>query len=143
MSKNLEKRYGVRPFLAYFAVPLNSLFVNYSWDHWIMSFLASPRVVLQAIFKNDERVPKYGSPSSFRVRTWLCTSSLLTDLSFSIKVKPVKLSYHAEEVFNIDIPNLQHGNDGLIYTSVNTPYLPGTDRNMCVSTRSIRLSREL
>ena len=50
----------------------------------------------------------------------------------SIKVKGVKFSYHVEEVFNVDIPNLQHGNDGLIYTSVNTPYLPGTDKNMCV-----------
>ncbi|KAK7693769.1 hypothetical protein QCA50_003341 [Cerrena zonata] len=49
---------------------------------------------------------------------------------FDIKVKPVKLSYHVEDVFNVDIPNLQHGNDGLIYTSVNTPYLPGTDRNI-------------
>ena len=53
------------------------------------------------------------------------------------KVKDVKFSYHVEEVFNIDIPNLQHGNDGLIYTSVNTPYLPGTDKNMCVCSRAL------
>ncbi|CAL1705163.1 unnamed protein product [Somion occarium] len=49
---------------------------------------------------------------------------------FEIQVKPVKLSYHVDDVFNIDIPNLQHGNDGLIYTSVNTPYVPGTDPNI-------------
>ena len=55
----------------------------------------------------------------------------------SIKVKGVKFSYHVEEVFNVDIPNLQHGNDGLIYTSVNTPYLPGTDKNMYVCSRAL------
>lgn len=49
---------------------------------------------------------------------------------FSIKVKEISLSYHVENVFTVDIPNLQHGNDGLIYTCVNTPYTPGTDRNM-------------
>ena len=48
------------------------------------------------------------------------------------KVKDVKFSYHVEDVFNIDIPALQHGNDGLIYTCVNTPYAPGTDPNMYV-----------
>ena len=50
-----------------------------------------------------------------------------------IKVKEMRLSYHAEEVFAVDIPALQHGNDGLIYTCVGTPYTPGTDKNMCVS----------
>jgi mRNA guanylyltransferase len=47
-----------------------------------------------------------------------------------IKVKDVNLSYHLEKVFTVDIPRLQHGNDGLIYTPVATPYVPGTDRNM-------------
>ena len=46
------------------------------------------------------------------------------------KVKDVRFSYHVENVFNIDIPALHHGNDGLIYTSVSTPYAPGTDQNM-------------
>ncbi|KAI0707622.1 mRNA capping enzyme, alpha subunit [Earliella scabrosa] len=49
---------------------------------------------------------------------------------FEFKVKDVKFSYHVEDVFNIDIPALQHGNDGLIYTCVNTPYAPGTDPNI-------------
>ncbi|KAJ7510033.1 mRNA capping enzyme, catalytic domain-containing protein [Mycena galericulata] len=48
---------------------------------------------------------------------------------FDIRVKEISLSYHAEQVF-ADIPNLQHGNDGLIYTCVNTPYTPGTDPNI-------------
>lgn len=50
---------------------------------------------------------------------------------FSIKVKEISLSYHVEKVF-ADIPTLQHGNDGLIYTCVNTAYSPGTDTNMRV-----------
>ncbi|KAI0748523.1 mRNA capping enzyme, catalytic domain-containing protein [Daedaleopsis nitida] len=49
---------------------------------------------------------------------------------FEFKVKDVKVSYRVEDVFNIDIPALQHGNDGLIYTCVSTPYAPGTDPNI-------------
>ncbi|KAI1794609.1 mRNA capping enzyme, alpha subunit [Ganoderma leucocontextum] len=49
---------------------------------------------------------------------------------FEFKVKDVKFSYRVEDVFNIDIPQLQHGNDGLIYTCVSTPYAPGTDPNI-------------
>jgi len=45
-------------------------------------------------------------------------------------VKIINLSYHVEKVFNEDIPKLEHGNDGLIYTCVSTPYQPGTDTNM-------------
>ncbi|EAU88637.1 mRNA guanylyltransferase [Coprinopsis cinerea okayama7 len=49
---------------------------------------------------------------------------------FAVKIKDISLSYHVEKVFNVDIPNLHHGNDGLIYTCVNTPYTPGTDNNI-------------
>lgn len=45
-------------------------------------------------------------------------------------MKQVKLSYHVDDVFSIDLPALQHGNDGLIYTCAETPYIPGTDNNM-------------
>ncbi|KAF8921076.1 mRNA capping enzyme [Mucidula mucida] len=49
---------------------------------------------------------------------------------FDIKVKQIKSSYNVEQVFTIDIPALQHGTDGLIYTCVNAPYSPGTDPNI-------------
>lgn len=49
---------------------------------------------------------------------------------FEIKVKLVRMSYHVDAVFGVDIPALQHGNDGLIYTCVSTPYTPGTDQNI-------------
>ncbi|KAJ7444940.1 mRNA capping enzyme, catalytic domain-containing protein, partial [Mycena latifolia] len=48
---------------------------------------------------------------------------------FDIRVKEISPSYHAEQVF-AEMVNLQHGNDGLIYTCVNTPYTPGTDPNI-------------
>jgi len=50
-----------------------------------------------------------------------------------IRVKEINFSYHVEKVFNVDIPALQHENDGLIYTCVNAPYTPGTDTNMYAS----------
>ncbi|KAF4614655.1 hypothetical protein D9613_002626 [Agrocybe pediades] len=49
---------------------------------------------------------------------------------FGIRVKEINFSYAVEKVFAVDIPALQHENDGLIYTCVNTPYTPGTDRNI-------------
>lgn len=49
---------------------------------------------------------------------------------FEIKVKLVRMSYHVDAVFGVDIPALHHGNDGLIYTCVSTPYSPGTDPNI-------------
>ncbi|KAK2466698.1 hypothetical protein APHAL10511_000956 [Amanita phalloides] len=49
---------------------------------------------------------------------------------FDIKVKDITFSYCVDKVFTVDIPALQHGTDGLIYTCVNTPYAPGTDSNI-------------
>ena len=65
-----------------------------------------------------------------RVRQWTRVNG--TDACARFKVKEVNASYHADKVFSVDIPALQHGNDGLIYTCVNTPYAPGTDQNMYV-----------
>lgn len=49
---------------------------------------------------------------------------------FEVKVKDLSFSYGIEKIFNVDIPALHHGNDGLIYTCVNAPYTPGTDPNI-------------
>ncbi|KAJ3556416.1 hypothetical protein NP233_g11983 [Leucocoprinus birnbaumii] len=54
---------------------------------------------------------------------------MATQLPFQIKVKETRFSYHVRTVFD-EIPSLQHGNDGLIYTCVSTPYSPGTDNNI-------------
>jgi mRNA guanylyltransferase len=48
----------------------------------------------------------------------------------SIKIKQMELSYHVEKVIKEDIPKLQHGNDGLIYTCAESGYVVGTDERM-------------
>lgn len=47
-----------------------------------------------------------------------------------IRVKEINFSYHIEKIFNVDMQTLQHESDGLIYTCVGTPYMPGTDHTM-------------
>ncbi|GJE90746.1 mRNA capping enzyme [Phanerochaete sordida] len=49
---------------------------------------------------------------------------------FEVRVKDVKFSYHIDQIFEHEIPQLHHGNDGLIYTCVSTPYTAGTDPNI-------------
>lgn len=39
-------------------------------------------------------------------------------------------SYHVDKVIREDIPKLQHGNDGLIYTCAESAYVVGTDERM-------------
>lgn len=55
---------------------------------------------------------------------------MLQTLPFEIKIKNMQFSYGIEKVFNDDIPKLQHGNDGLIFTCSQTPYVIGTDQNI-------------
>ncbi|KAL1889519.1 Dcp1p-Dcp2p decapping enzyme complex alpha subunit [Ceratocystis pirilliformis] len=59
---------------------------------------------------------------------------LLTDfpeerkyLPFEVQLKDMQFAYGTEMIFNRVIPNLKHGNDGIIFTCRNTPYKHGTD----------------
>ncbi|RUO95523.1 hypothetical protein BC936DRAFT_143847 [Jimgerdemannia flammicorona] len=45
---------------------------------------------------------------------------------FSVEFKKQEFAYHLETVFQHVIPNLKHGNDGLIFTSAVAPYIMGT-----------------
>lgn len=49
-------------------------------------------------------------------------------------------AYAVDKVFSTVIPSLQHGNDGLIYTCVTTPYTAGTDTNMCAPSTPLAFS---
>ncbi|KAK3630101.1 Dcp1p-Dcp2p decapping enzyme complex alpha subunit [Elasticomyces elasticus] len=49
---------------------------------------------------------------------------------FDIQMKDMELPYAAEMMFKDKIPNLPHGNDGLIFTCVSTQYTPGTDEKI-------------
>ena len=49
---------------------------------------------------------------------------------FQIEMKKMEFSYGMEMMFRDKIPNLPHGNDGLIFTRTGTPYMSGTDQNI-------------
>jgi len=49
---------------------------------------------------------------------------------FQIQVKKMELSYGVVDVLKNHIPNLKHGNDGLIFTCANDPYVFGTDKKI-------------
>ncbi|KAK4689966.1 mRNA guanylyltransferase, partial [Tremellales sp. Uapishka_1] len=51
-------------------------------------------------------------------------------LPFEVLEKKQELSYHIAEVLHKHIPQLQHGHDGLIFTCVESQYVPGTDENI-------------
>lgn len=48
----------------------------------------------------------------------------------SLQFKNMEFSYAIDRMFNQILPNLQHGNDGLIFTAVNAEYKFGTDDKM-------------
>ncbi|WWD15737.1 hypothetical protein CI109_100159 [Kwoniella shandongensis] len=52
------------------------------------------------------------------------------NLPFQVLAKTQELSYHIGHVLKVHVPKLQHGHDGLIFTCVETEYVPGTDENI-------------
>ncbi|CAK7267290.1 Dcp1p-Dcp2p decapping enzyme complex alpha subunit [Sporothrix epigloea] len=50
--------------------------------------------------------------------------------AFIIQMKDMQYSYGIEMMFRTVLPNLKHGNDGLIFTRCNTHYQPGTDQHI-------------
>ncbi|KDE04914.1 hypothetical protein MVLG_04671 [Microbotryum lychnidis-dioicae p1A1 Lamole] len=59
-------------------------------------------------------------------------------LPFEVRLKPQELSYGIEAVFREHVPKLLHGNDGLIFTSAEAVYTPGTDPKMWVIDESLK-----
>lgn len=51
-------------------------------------------------------------------------------LPFIVEFKRMEFSYGIEMMFRDILPNLPHGNDGLIFTARNRPYQFGTDEHM-------------
>lgn len=49
---------------------------------------------------------------------------------FLLQMKAFQFSYHIEMMFKQTLPNLSHGNDGLIFTARQTPYQHGTDHHI-------------
>jgi mRNA guanylyltransferase len=46
---------------------------------------------------------------------------------FGLQLKKMEVSYGSQMMFRVVLPKLPHGNDGLIFTCKNTPYVAGTD----------------
>ena len=51
-------------------------------------------------------------------------------LPFQLEFKEMQVGYGIEMMFKDVLPNLQHGNDGLIFTCRETPYQFGTDQHI-------------
>ena len=49
---------------------------------------------------------------------------------FQMEMKKMEFPYGMEMMFKDRIPNLPHGNDGLIFTCKDTPYVAGTDQHI-------------
>ena len=49
---------------------------------------------------------------------------------FQLQLKKMEMPYGAGMMFKDRIPQLPHGNDGLIFTCVTTPYVSGTDQHI-------------
>ena len=49
---------------------------------------------------------------------------------FEVQLKEMKHAYHLKSVLKEVIPKLKHGNDGLIFTAMDTGYHMGTDNNI-------------
>ncbi|GAA5884427.1 hypothetical protein JCM16303_005075 [Sporobolomyces ruberrimus] len=54
-------------------------------------------------------------------------SDVISQQPFEVVLKKQELAYGIEAVFRDHVPKLMHGNDGLIFTSAESPYTPGTD----------------
>ncbi|KIW02438.1 uncharacterized protein PV09_06252 [Verruconis gallopava] len=49
---------------------------------------------------------------------------------FEVRFKAMDKPYALEEMFNHKLPNLPHGNDGLVFTCKSTTYVSGTDEHI-------------
>lgn len=49
---------------------------------------------------------------------------------FEVLVKPMDLAYGIDSVLHVEMPKLLHGNDGLIFTSCDGPYVFGTNNRI-------------
>jgi hypothetical protein len=66
------------------------------------------------------------SPVPFLIITLTGSFHLSRCSTSSIEMKQMSRSYGLAEVLHQIIPQLQHGNDGLIFSPVDVPYQPGT-----------------
>ena len=59
-----------------------------------------------------------------------------------ILAKKQELAYHIGQVWNVHIPQLHHGHDGLIFTCAESSYVSGTDEKMYADCPNLDQCRE-
>jgi len=63
------------------------------------------------------------------------------DVPFQVEGKSMQFAYGIEMMFREILPGLAHGNDGLIFTSLDADYVCGTDPHMYLSPHPLQLNR--
>ncbi|KAF8586561.1 mRNA capping enzyme [Ramaria rubella] len=97
-------------------------------------------LIFDCLVINEQNVMSKPLSSRYgRLRQWfydpyekmlLDIPALRENRPFDINIKRMELSYYVEKVIKEDIPRLQHGNDGLIYTCAESGYVVGTDQRI-------------
>lgn len=67
--------------------------------------------------------------ASLRLRECRCRR-IGAQLTTRLIAKKQELAYHIGQVWNVHIPQLHHGHDGLIFTCAESSYVSGTDDKM-------------
>ncbi|GJN87483.1 hypothetical protein Rhopal_000432-T1 [Rhodotorula paludigena] len=88
--------------------------------------LDSENVMARPLEKRYGRLAKYVVEPYQKYQKTL-PPDVLANQPFEVIIKKQELSYGIEAVFRDHVPKLLHGNDGLIFTSAEAPYTPGTD----------------
>ncbi|KIJ35792.1 hypothetical protein M422DRAFT_180359 [Sphaerobolus stellatus SS14] len=97
-------------------------------------------LLFDCLVHNEQNIMKKPLSSRYgRLKTWLFDPymkalrkfpEMMANRPFDVQIKHMEFSYHVEKVLKEDIPKLKHGNDGLIYTCAETPYVVGTDERI-------------
>ncbi|GAA5914282.1 mRNA guanylyltransferase [Sporobolomyces salmoneus] len=88
--------------------------------------LDSDNLMAKPLLKRYGRLKEFVMKPYDKVQKTL-PAEVVAQQPFEVVLKKQELAYGIEAVFRDHVPALMHGNDGLIFTSAESPYTPGTD----------------
>ncbi|GAA5981407.1 hypothetical protein JCM5350_004050 [Sporobolomyces pararoseus] len=88
--------------------------------------LDSDNLMAKPLLKRYGRLKEFVMKPYDKVQATL-PPEIVAQQPFEVVLKKQELAYGIEAVFRDHVPALMHGNDGLIFTSAESPYTPGTD----------------
>ncbi|GAA5898464.1 hypothetical protein JCM5296_000440 [Sporobolomyces johnsonii] len=88
--------------------------------------LDSENLMEKSLLKRYGRLKEFVMKPYDKIQATL-PPDVIAQQPFEVVLKKQELSYGIEAVFRDHVPALMHGNDGLIFTSAEAPYTPGTD----------------